>query len=147
MKKIIIALGILALAGCGTPAAGAQAAGAPAVPVVQAQSQGSVPANPEPLLARTGVTMAGAQGVSADIYGDRYDCAYFGGDAGEEVCAETYRDAAGEQADLQRNASPSDGSVPAVVSSTSIVWVTPVQEADGTFAFSPSAAVIAARVR
>lgn len=153
MKVSMLVTGLSAtvsLTACGATSVSTPTASKPSVSLPEAQ--GSQPANPVPILRETGVKMATAQGPAVDIEQDRFDCAYFqelsgGIGTGEEVRVYTFRDPAAQQADLQLNTSPSDGSRPITLTHPlASVWVTPVQDANGNFAFPVPLSVIAGRV-
>jgi hypothetical protein len=112
------------------------------------------PIDPRPVFLKTGAKYdeLDTSAVQRDVYEDKYLCGYtsvdsFGDGTGEEICVYTYANAQDENADLERNLSPRDGSrAIRIPGKFEIVWVTPSTNQEGNFVFSPSLTTIATRV-
>jgi hypothetical protein len=139
MKKTIVALAALALAGCAT----AQHSTAPVhIPTAVQTAPANRPADPAVTLRK--VPGLGSISRGVDIYGDRFAYAKFG--CGETVTVNTYPSAAALRDDLQRNQNPSDGSVDVYIHGLLLVYVTPNQTANDTFQWCVKPAAIRAAV-
>jgi hypothetical protein len=116
------------------------------------QGNAGRPANPVPILRKTGAKQGSMDMVDTDIYGDRFATGSLGGtwvagvnEGGEDVTVWTYSSMAAEQDDLNRNKHPSDGAG-AIAGHLWVVSVVPVTSRNGTDSFPIPLRVIAARV-
>jgi hypothetical protein len=139
------ALAVAALAACSSGSTSiATTASAPASAVIAAQGTAGVPANPVPLLLKTGAKQSQNLPPETDIYGDRFASGTVD-NGNEQVTAWTFASQAAQQADLARNTNPSDGSR-TIEGNLWAVSVTPVTAMNGDMTFPVSLASIAAKV-
>ena len=129
----LVALGAIALSGCGSTTAPDAGTSPPAAP-----------ANPVPLLRRAGADVpAGVTAGQVDIYGDRYATGTYPG--GEEITVYTFASVTAERADLVRNGTPQDGRA-TIVGHLYDIGAVAVQTNSGEWAWSVPPSVIAKRV-
>ena len=141
------AASLLTLAACSSSSTAGSTAGAassPASAVIAAQGTAGVAANPVPLLLKTGAKQSQDFPPGTDIYGDRYASGTVD-NGNEQVTAWTFASQAAQQADLARNASPSDGSR-IIEGNLWAVSVVPVTAMNGDMTFPVSLASIAGKV-